>query len=448
MSERNARIQVLLHRELIGKSLPPAITFAVCAIMVFFYHFNISEYLWSFRLACIGVVMASVARFWVSQQKTPREALWTVSKLSIWLNTACWSVIFTLGGYELQVQGIDYCILILLMSFFTTASLVTLSYDPILFFPFQFLVVAPQIIITFMEWLELKNHSYLIASFMFVVALLYQLRQYKEFRSHLLERFGYMVDLENSVAELQESKTELVNKTVTLIQISKASALGEMAGGLAHEVNNSLQIILGSVQQLERNLRNDIGENPTYESKIDTTRKAIHKIRSVVEGLRHFSRQMDVGPREPSTLDEIVTRSLTFCQEFIKAHGIELHISQIPNVVVFGHPIQITQIIFNLIKNAYDAVDKLKPEDKWIKIDFEVSSSGVLVKVCNGGTKISSEVASKVFQPFFTTKDVGLGTGLSLSSSLGIAKEHQGDLYLDHTPKHTTFVLRLPIEPA
>lgn len=130
----------------------------------------------------------------------------------------------------------------------------------------------------------------------------------------------------------------------------------------------------------------------------------------------------------------------------LKARFVNLHIGIIPEVMIECHPVQISQVLINLLKNAEDALtDEKNENERWVTLAFEVASPFVLIHVSNGGQKISEEIQTKLFEPFFTTKGVGKGTGLSLSISRGIMQEHQGGLVFIPTEPQTTFTLTLPI---
>jgi signal transduction histidine kinase len=132
----------------------------------------------------------------------------------------------------------------------------------------------------------------------------------------------------------------------------------------------------------------------------------------------------------------------------IKANEITMMVAPIPPLMVHCNPMQITQILFYLTKNAFDALEGVDdPMKRWIRISFAEKDNDVEIRVMNGGPRISPEIKSRLFQPFFTTKEVGKGTGLSLSISKGIALAHQGDIYLDDSTECTTFVLKIPAAP-
>lgn len=448
MQTRQNKIDKLMRAEVASKSVPPAIVFAVFAILIFFYKFNLVTYALHLQVACVGVVLASLVRIWISREMNLKhdDSHWQWIRASVWLNTICWAFIFNLTAIELKSSGIHYVVAVVIMTCFVSSSLITLSYDKWLFFPFQILNVGPMSIICFIQSKTEADSVYLILGFVYATALLYQFRQYREYKKHLIQRFSYQIDLEDSFEALKISKVALVDQTLKLIHASKVSALGEMAGGLSHEVNNALQIVLGSIQQIERNLKKEEIDIGDYILKITKAHKAIQKIKTVIDGLRHFSLQMESAPKDAVLLSEIMERTLNFCHEMITAHTIRLEIMNIPELRVISHPLQITQILFTLLKNSFDALDpETDVKEKWIKVNFEVHFQEVWIRVTNGGPKVTEEIISKLFHPFFTTKDIGGGTGLSLSIAKGIAKDHSGDLVLDEDYLNTSFVLKLPI---
>ncbi|MES2526462.1 MAG: ATP-binding protein [Bdellovibrionota bacterium] len=449
MKTREQRIKSLLLNEIATKSIPAAITFAIMAILIFFYRFNLVHLRLPLQMACIGVIIASSLRVYIARKHklaTDNINYWQIVRYSVWLNTLSWAVIIGCSSWELQATGIHYMASMIIMVGFAAASLFTLSYDPLLFFPFNFFLVGTPGIIAAYQGIASDNPAYFLITFTIVVFNLYQARQYKEYRSVIFDRFNNQVELEDSNQALKESQETLINQTMKLVQASKASALGEMAGGLSHEVNNSLMVILGSLQQLERKIQLDHGARPEYEKKMERMVTAIHKIKSVVDGLRFYSQETEHSPRQRVALWEIMERTLNYCHEMLKAHSIQLQMELVPEAMISCQPMQITQAIFSILKNADDALMKTKePAEKWVKIKFRKEDGKIKIKISNGGPTIEESVREKLFQPFFTTKDVGEGTGLSLSIAKGIFREHGGDLSLDEGHSFTCFTLELPL---
>lgn len=438
-----------MWKEVAAKGTTATLAFSFFAIFCFFYHFGDLPSKDIIRAACILILLANMLRFWVSKKIGP-EIVATkknkeLLKISVWINSIGWSAIFSTVALESSHEPFAFGIMITLMAGFLTSSIVTLSYDKSIYFPFQYIILIPLITTFLYSYYAKVNPNGVYLAMFFAFYFFYQLKQYRIYRQQLIERFSYQLDLEVSYEELKKGQKAFVEQTAKLIHASKISALGEMAGGLAHEVNNSLMVILGSTQQIERQLKNKGSMDETVKSKMEQTTNSIMKIKTVIEGLKSFSLQMEPSVKETTELKELVQRTLLYCQELIHAHGIKFEISDIPDVQIKCQPFQIIQILFNLTKNADDAVSGLRPADKWIKYEFEVKGHDVFIRVKNGGAKIPHENVERLFQPFFTTKEVNQGTGLSLSIAKGLAMEHKGDLYYAPEFGNTTFTLKLPI---
>lgn len=447
MDVRSQEIKNLLWKEVASKSTSAAIGFSLVALVIYFYHFQLSAMKFYLQFASLMAIAASMGRIWISKRISDSKSVsnenLNILRITIWFNSLSWSVIFTLGAYELNSNGFHFVLLMTIMTSFLAASIVTLAYDKTIFFPFQILLIVPLAVVALYQTLNGSNPMAHFLIYYYAIFLFYQLKQYRDYRAQLMQRFTYQLDLEDSYSELKKGQTALIEQTSQLIHASKISALGDMAGGLAHEINNSLMVILGSTQQVQRRLSKSESMTPEIENKFRQSTNSIMRIKSVIEGLKQFSLQMGPQPKEDIALKEIIDRTLSYTAELLKAHEISFNIEEIPDIQIHCHPFQITQILFNLIKNADDAMVDAVAENRWVRIIFQFEGECILIKVFNGGAKVSSENIQKLFQPFFTTKDVGLGKGLSLSVSKGIAQEHKGDLYFEKN-LYTTFVVKLP----
>lgn len=444
---REKQIHNILWKEFAFKAKASSYTFILFAIMMFYYYFQLEEYKDLIKTVSILIIVCNIARLFllkkISLSTMTSSSQKAALRITTWLNTLGWSIIFTTGSYALSSTSFHLAILVTMVSGFVAASMITLSYDKAVFYPFQYLLLGPLAINAFYQWFTGVNPHAINFVFCCVMFIFYQSKQMKVYYSQIIERINYQLDLEKSLNEVKAAQTALVDQTASLLHAAKITGLGEMAGGLSHEVNNSLQVILGTTQQIQRELVREEITLPILERKFEQNELAIMKIKTVIEGLRQFSQEMDVSEKSEVSLKEIFDKTFVYTQELLKAHEINFMTDEIPDLKIQCHPFQIIQVLFNLIKNADDAIRRASSE-KWIRITFEETKNFIFILVSNSGEKIHPEHQAKLFQPFFSTKDVNLGTGLSLSISRGIALDHKGDLFYRPLEEHTTFVLKLP----
>ncbi|MGZ3744591.1 MAG: ATP-binding protein [Pseudobdellovibrionaceae bacterium] len=243
-------------------------------------------------------------------------------------------------------------------------------------------------------------------------------------------------------AGFNQMMTALNESKQKLIQSEKMASLGEMAAGIAHEINNPLSIIIGKSERFKRPSENLSPEKSKAEfEKLYLTAKRIDKI---VKSLVRFSRSAELDPHENVNLNDVLSESLSLCSEGLKNRSINLQIDAAEKVHLVCQPVQLSQVFINLINNAADAIQN-EPE-KWIRIEFKtVNKNKVLISFTDSGPGIPESIASKIMQPFYTTKEVGKGTGLGLSISKSIIEEHGGHFYLDKNSQNTCFKIELPI---
>jgi C4-dicarboxylate-specific signal transduction histidine kinase len=245
------------------------------------------------------------------------------------------------------------------------------------------------------------------------------------------------------LTEDNENKRLEEEAQLKLAESAKLATLGEMAGGIAHEINNPLAILNGSADILNRLAQAAPVDTDKITKQVDMIRRTIQRISKIVAGLRVFVRDGTNDPFEKISARELIDETLALCQSKLRNHGIRIEIPVIRDDLLFeGQRVQISQVLLNLINNAADAIQK--QDRPWIRIDVEDLAFVLKIKVIDSGTGIAPEVASKIMQPFFTTKEVGKGTGLGLSISQSIIKGHQGQLTLDTTAPNTTFVIEIP----
>jgi two-component system, NtrC family, sensor kinase len=226
-----------------------------------------------------------------------------------------------------------------------------------------------------------------------------------------------------------------------IVTSAKLSALGEMAAGIAHEINNPLCIISTSAYCLQ--LETEKSSLDTKKIKemtksiLSTTERASHICRSLLS----FSRKTDNIPPERASLRNIIRDTFSFCNHRFNTLGIEISVEDLEDIFVSCVAIEISQVILNLLNNSCDALEEL--DEKWIKISVFAEEGMVHLRVQDSGNGIPTELQQKIFSPFFTTKSVGKGVGMGLSISQGLAEKNKGSLNYEESER-TTFVLSLP----
>lgn len=244
----------------------------------------------------------------------------------------------------------------------------------------------------------------------------------------------WQVNMANQKIKSQQSE---------LIHISNLAALGEMSGGIAHEINNPLQILSTQISLIRKQLEG-IEQIPARVMKtFDQMDETVLRISKLVKGLRSLSRNTSTDPQTTFPISTAVNDMLSVSSQKLKYLDIDLKIEGDTSIKVHGHMVQLSQVFINLINNAVDAIDENENEKKWINIYiFSSVSNKTIITFTDSGQGIPKEVAQKIMHPFFTTKDPGKGTGLSISNSM--IEKVGGRLYYDSNSTNTKFVIELP----
>lgn len=239
-------------------------------------------------------------------------------------------------------------------------------------------------------------------------------------------------------------------KFAELSTTSKFVALGEMAAGIAHEINNPLTVIMGKASLLDRPDEN-LDKTLVRDSAVKIM-EMVRRITRTVYALRVYARSGEHDPVGVESVQSILNSTLDICLERMRLASIRVDvIVEPPDAVVIARPVQISQILMNLLNNAHDSImshsevnPNLDPSEKWIRIHVHETEEHVCVTVDNGGPRISDDVAPRLFEPFFTTKPSGIGTGLGLIISRRLAIANRATLR--YAPEHpfTRFILDFP----
>jgi PAS domain S-box-containing protein len=245
-------------------------------------------------------------------------------------------------------------------------------------------------------------------------------------------------------ATAQDSLTRLRDTQAQLVQAAKMSALGQLVSGVAHELNNPLSVIIGYGQLL---LSRDTP--PALRRPVELMVAQGDRMAKIVRNLLFFARQRP-PERAAVRLQAVIEQTLALRLNQLTLSGITVETefaSDLPEIT--GDAQQLEQVFLNLLLNAEQAILEMKPQGR-IVVRTGVSPDGrtLVAEVVDDGPGIPPEVLPRVFEPFYTTKTVGSGTGLGLSVSYGILEEHGGKLSVRSRPGETTFTIELPVSRA
>jgi signal transduction histidine kinase len=253
--------------------------------------------------------------------------------------------------------------------------------------------------------------------------------------------------LEGIMNDLRETQSQL-------IQTGKLASIGELAAGIAHELNQPLMVIRGNTQLFSRMMNKSKDTVDQLPAFFDTVERNTERMIQIINHLRSFSRQSGTEMK-PVDINQVINDAFLMIGEQLRLHNIETVRTSVENLpTIKGNPYQLEQVVLNLIANARDAIESYQPAEneyrkkKLIKITTRLkngSKEAVEILFSDTGCGIRQEDKEKIFDPFFTTKAVGKGTGLGLSITYGILQEHNGYLEIvDTSPGHTTFSIVLP----
>ncbi|MDX1905238.1 MAG: PAS domain-containing protein [Thermonemataceae bacterium] len=296
-----------------------------------------------------------------------------------------------------------------------------------------------------------------------------KLRQaYIELQASKENLFQYAEEIKTTLEQLKQMQEQLV-------QAEKMASLGVLVAGIAHEINNPISYIYGSVEGLKNNIEDMMSVLESYEkinkdnfeeqkAALDTLKKKLgfdeiilemkelieniyigaNQTSEIVKGLRSFSRSND-QVLEETDLKEALETALVLLKNQFKEHiQVEKYYENVPKI--WAYPVKISQVFMNLLINAIHAIEAKKNTMGKIIISLQSGKEFVSVKIQDDGIGISSEKQKRIFEPFFTDKEVGKGTGLGLSVSLGIIQSLNGNIKVfSEEGVGSTFEVRLPI---
>ena len=245
-------------------------------------------------------------------------------------------------------------------------------------------------------------------------------------------RVTHLVSVERDISEERRLREQLIHS-------ERLSAVGQLVAGVAHELNNPLQGVMGNLE-----LMIGVEDRPQTRRDLEQVQVAGQRAAKIVRNLLSFARKSALD-RSVEDLNEIVRAALAWRANDLRAHDIVLdehYAEELPLVIVNREEIQ--QVILNLILNAEHA-SRAAGKGAVVHVRTGASTGSVFVEIADEGPGVPHDAEARIFEPFFTTKFVGEGTGLGLSVSLGIAEAHGGGLALLPSERGARFALTLPV---
>ncbi len=255
-----------------------------------------------------------------------------------------------------------------------------------------------------------------------------------------------IADIVGRVLEAEKrlhAQRQLQTQQMQSVQAAKLASLGEMAGGVAHEINNPLQVILSASEFLKDLMMDQTLDRESLKESVHMIANTAQRIDKIVKGLKYFAREGSIEQRQLHSLSNLFEDTLSFCRERFASRGVRLDVPEIREPIFLKiNAIAVSQVLLNLLNNAFDAV--VGKQGAWVRLDLDVFEGMISISVTDSGEGIDPALRDKIMNPFFTTKPIGIGTGLGLSVSRGLVESHGGRLYLEPTSKNTRFVVELP----
>ena len=274
--------------------------------------------------------------------------------------------------------------------------------------------------------------------------------------------------------KLKDAYTELKSTQAMMVHSEKMKSLGELVAGIMHEINNPINFIYGNMTHLsnysqdlimiidkyteledklsaaDKKIIEDIKKEIDYDflktdmpDLIKSCKEGADRAKNIIQDLKSFSRSGEAAITDVDIVSEMDT-TLNILHNKIK-HKVTIHkeyIDFVPKIEAFGG--QLNQVFMNILDNAIGAIKQTG--DVWIRIKTDEMFKKLIIEIEDNGEGMDEEVISKVFDPFFTTKPVGQGTGLGMSITHKIVKNHQGDIKVESIKGHgSKFTVTLPI---
>jgi signal transduction histidine kinase len=248
-----------------------------------------------------------------------------------------------------------------------------------------------------------------------------------------------LIELRRANKELAIAKKRLENKQKLLINKARIQTIGELAGGVCHQINNPLAIIVGRSMILRSRLKDKLPENPELLKELDVIDQTSQRISDILKALRLYSK--DLGHEfSEHYIHDVLNDALTLIRGKLVKEKIDFKVDLGENVKVMINKNQITQVLLDLINNSIEAMEELETKD--LSISFSAEGETLNFNITDSGKGIKKEEEEKIFLPFFSTKARHFGVGLYNVQE--IIYQHRGEIHLLSGKDPTVFQVKFP----
>ncbi len=267
-------------------------------------------------------------------------------------------------------------------------------------------------------------------------------RQLKELQSAQQNK------IQSQERALEESDEKLKEEKARSEMSARLAHMAEMASGIAHEINNPLAIIQGYFGVAKMECKKPAPDLTAVQGYLVKGEQSVTRAAKIVSSLRDFARDPANDPISRVTIRQILDDLPALIGMKIKTTGVDFTINNLcpDDVEVDCRKVAVDQALYALINNSLEAVKS--QHSGWIRVESAIKGSRVEISIVDSGKGIAPDVAAKMFQPFFTTKDVGQGAGLGLAMAQGVFTHHGGELYYDKLSPNTCFKIVMPVAAA
>ncbi|MBL7672566.1 MAG: GHKL domain-containing protein [Bdellovibrionaceae bacterium] len=455
-----SRVRAVLVGEHYERSLPSSIAIFFLSFIVMSYQYG--SLVLGGPMLILGVCLALVTAFRgvISylglKGKISTFANEKYLKAALTINSVFWGLVFCLDTWYTDINGVEKLIALSLMFGLTSVAPVALITTPIIqgFFFVVCLIFPAGIYVYRIFDGSLAIQMLAIPGFLSIL-FLYQLSTSRKLLKMMVRGIENTLrlqieqeNLKTTLAELRMTQGELSSERAKSLNSERLAFLGSMASGVAHEINNPLTISGGQVFKIQ----NYLSKNPLLDSSkiigtsVDKIAEMNVRIRNIVRGLQYFARERKVEAPEIFSLNELMDFSAIFFNEKMKTNGIQFEFETPPIVLIKGQKNELSQALFNIVDNAIEAVHGIV--DSQVSLKFVRVGETINILIEDNGRGIEKNVQGQIFDPFYTTKDVGQGTGLGLSVARGIVVAHGGEIQCASIPGKTVFTVSLPVAKA